>query len=76
MWKFNIAYSYKRVFLFKIMFIPNEKRKKIYHFPSKRTQFPVRLNFAMSINKIQGHNNPILTHKDVKEKSSAFIIFE
>ncbi|KAL5575724.1 hypothetical protein UlMin_017423 [Ulmus minor] len=42
-------YSGKRVFLPKIPFIPLENNK--YPFPFKRTQFPIRLCFAMTINK-------------------------
>ena len=36
----------------RIPFIPVENNK--YPFPFKRTQFPVRLSFAMTINKAQG----------------------
>ncbi|KAL5568508.1 hypothetical protein UlMin_025083 [Ulmus minor] len=45
-------YSGKRVFLPRIPFILLENNK--YPFPFKRTQFPIRLCFAMTINKAQG----------------------
>ena len=45
-------YSSKRVFLPRIPFIPLENNK--YPFPFKRTQFPICLCFAMTINKAQG----------------------
>ncbi|KAL5542376.1 hypothetical protein UlMin_010086 [Ulmus minor] len=45
-------YLAKRVFLPRIPFIPLENNK--YPFPFKRTQFPIRLCFAMTINKAQG----------------------
>ena len=45
-------YSGKRLFLPRIPFIPLENNK--YPLPFKRTQFPIRLCFAMTINKAQG----------------------
>ena len=42
----------KRVFLPRIPFIPLENKK--YPYPFKRIQFPIRLSFAMTINKAQG----------------------
>lgn len=45
-------YSGKRVFLPRISFVPIENEK--HAFPFKRTQFPIRLSFAMNINKAQG----------------------
>ena len=48
----NGHYRRKRVFLPRIPFIPIEGEKS--GFPFKRTQFPIRLSFAMTINKAQG----------------------
>ena len=45
-------YRGKKVFIPKIPFLPAENEN--YHFPFKRTQFQVRLSFAMTINKSQG----------------------
>ena len=45
-------YRGKRVFLPRIPFLPLQNEKQ--PFPFKRTQFPIRLNFAMTINKAQG----------------------
>ncbi|KAK9148526.1 hypothetical protein Scep_007283 [Stephania cephalantha] len=45
-------YKGKRVFLPRIPFIPNEEDKMPFKF--KRRQFPIRLCFAMTINKAQG----------------------
>ena len=42
----------KRVFLPRIPFVPVQNVKDVFHF--KRKQFPVRLCFAMTINKAQG----------------------
>jgi len=42
----------KRVFIPRIPFLPNEDAKNPFQF--RRTQFPVRLSFAMTINKAQG----------------------
>ncbi|KAK3183386.1 hypothetical protein Dsin_030672 [Dipteronia sinensis] len=44
-------YRGKRVFLPRIPFFPFENDK--HPFPFKRTQFPIRLSFAMTINKSQ-----------------------
>ena len=65
----NGYHSGKRVFLPRIPFIPIENKK--YPFPFKRTQFPIRLSFAMTINKAQGQTldfvgiylpEPVFTH--------------
>ncbi|KAK9082218.1 hypothetical protein Syun_031310 [Stephania yunnanensis] len=48
----NGDYKGKRVFLARIPFVPNEGDKCPVQF--KRTQFPIRLCFAMTINKAQG----------------------
>ncbi|KAG6717555.1 hypothetical protein I3842_04G106600 [Carya illinoinensis] len=45
-------YSGKRVFIPRIPFLPNTDENS--GFPFKRTQFPIRLSFAMTINKSQG----------------------
>ncbi|KAK3207146.1 hypothetical protein Dsin_021192 [Dipteronia sinensis] len=45
-------YRGKRVFLPIFPFLPIENDK--FPFPFKRTQFPIRLSFAMTINKSQG----------------------
>ncbi|KAH7546812.1 hypothetical protein FEM48_Zijuj01G0240800 [Ziziphus jujuba var. spinosa] len=45
-------YRGKRVFLPRIPFMPIENVKDVLHF--KRKQFPIRLCFAMTINKAQG----------------------
>ncbi|KAF5447320.1 hypothetical protein F2P56_032879 [Juglans regia] len=45
-------HSGKRVFIPRISFLPNVDENS--GFPFKRTQFPIRLNFAMTINKSQG----------------------
>ncbi|KAG7958907.1 hypothetical protein I3843_10G043700 [Carya illinoinensis] len=45
-------HSGKNVFIPRIPFLPN--RDENSGFPFKRTQFPVKLSFAMSINKSQG----------------------
>ena len=42
----------KRVFIPRIPLKPYENAK--FPFPFKRTQFPIRLSFAMTINKTQG----------------------
>ena len=42
----------KRVFIPRIPLKPYENAK--FHFPFKRTQFPIRLSFAVTINKAQG----------------------
>ncbi|KAG6726965.1 hypothetical protein I3842_02G107600 [Carya illinoinensis] len=42
----------KRVFIPRIPFLPNVEENS--DFPFKRTQFPIRLSFAMTINKSQG----------------------
>ena len=42
----------KRVFLPRIPFVPIQNVKDVFHF--KKKQFPVRLCFAMTINKAQG----------------------
>ncbi|KAM6559734.1 hypothetical protein CsatA_028973 [Cannabis sativa] len=42
----------KRVFIPRIPFLPNVDENS--GFPFKRTQFPIRLSFAMTINKSQG----------------------
>ncbi|KAG7955672.1 hypothetical protein I3843_11G084800 [Carya illinoinensis] len=42
----------KRVFIPRIPFLPNVDENS--GFPFKRTQFPIRLSFAMIINKLQG----------------------
>ncbi|XP_062104302.1 uncharacterized protein LOC133815480 [Humulus lupulus] len=47
-------YSGKRVFLPRIPFTPIENQQNL--FPFKRTQFPIRLSFAMTINKAQGQS--------------------
>ena len=48
----NGHYRKKRVFLPRIPFIPIEGEKNGFSF--KRIQFPIRLSFAMTINKAQG----------------------
>ncbi|KAG6717889.1 hypothetical protein I3842_04G122900 [Carya illinoinensis] len=45
-------HSGKRVFIPRIPFLPNVDENS--GFPFKRTQFPIRLSFAMTINKSQG----------------------
>ncbi|KAG6673080.1 hypothetical protein I3842_16G093400 [Carya illinoinensis] len=45
-------HSGKKVFIPRIPFLPNPDENS--GFPFKRTQFPVKLSFAMSINKSQG----------------------
>ncbi|KAM6547865.1 hypothetical protein CsatB_019541 [Cannabis sativa] len=45
-------YIGKRVFIPRIPFLPNVDENA--GFPFKRTQFPIRLSFAMTINKSQG----------------------
>ncbi|KAG6713098.1 hypothetical protein I3842_05G134100 [Carya illinoinensis] len=45
-------HSGKRVFIPRIPFLPNVDENS--DFPFKRTQFPIRLSFAMTINKSQG----------------------
>ncbi|KAG6714571.1 hypothetical protein I3842_05G208200 [Carya illinoinensis] len=45
-------HSRKRVFIPRISFLPNVDENS--NFPFKRTQFPIRLSFAMTINKAQG----------------------
>ncbi|KAM6551270.1 hypothetical protein CsatB_001078 [Cannabis sativa] len=45
-------YIGKRVFIPRIPFLPNVDENT--GFPFKRTQFPIRLSFAMTINKSQG----------------------
>lgn len=45
-------YRGKRVFIPRIPFLPAQNEN--YPFPFKRTQFPFRLSFAMTINKAQG----------------------
>ncbi|KAL5546675.1 hypothetical protein UlMin_006362 [Ulmus minor] len=47
-------YSEDRVFLPRIPFIPIENNKYPFPFPFKRTQFPIRPSFAMTINKVPG----------------------
>ena len=42
----------KEFFLPRVPFLPIQREKHI--FPFKRTQFPIRLSFAMTINKAQG----------------------
>ncbi|KAM6582635.1 hypothetical protein CsatB_009637 [Cannabis sativa] len=42
----------KRVFISRIPFLPNVDENS--GFPFKRTQFPIRLSFAMTINKLRG----------------------
>ncbi|XP_062094265.1 uncharacterized protein LOC133800323 [Humulus lupulus] len=42
----------KRIFIPRILFLPNVDDNS--GFPFKRTQFPIRLSFAMTINKSQG----------------------
>ncbi|KAG7985545.1 hypothetical protein I3843_03G030800 [Carya illinoinensis] len=45
-------HSGKKVFIPRILFLPNPDENS--GFPFKRTQFPVKLSFTMSINKSQG----------------------
>ena len=59
----------KRVFLPRIPLCPSDD--EIFPFKFKRTQFPLRLSFAMTVNKAQGHTiphvgvylpNPVFSH--------------
>ncbi|XP_042939603.1 ATP-dependent DNA helicase PIF1-like [Carya illinoinensis] len=45
-------YSGKRVFIPRILFLPNADENNGFSF--NRTQLPIRLSFAMTINKLQG----------------------
>jgi ATP-dependent DNA helicase PIF1 len=65
-------YRGKIVFIPRIQFLPAENEN--YHFPFKRTQFPVRLSFAMTINKAQGQTldyvgiylpRPVFSHEQL-----------
>ncbi|XP_042962473.1 uncharacterized protein LOC122296740 [Carya illinoinensis] len=62
-------HSGKKVFIPRIPFLPNLDENS--GFPFKRTQFPVKLSFAMSINKSQGQtldfvgiylSHPVFSH--------------
>jgi ATP-dependent DNA helicase PIF1 len=59
----------KRVFLPRIPLCPYDD--EIFPFKFKRTQFPLRLSFAMTVNKVQGQTiphvgvylpNPVFSH--------------